>query len=264
MGKDLIQELLKSFYRTRRVPQNCEKTWQRVLIDSGFVIGTWSPAIVCCRERELCGFVHGGDFIITGDSMQLAIESRLNDKWRAIPGPARSQVLPQGCPEFGHPHSRSRTCTVVTHRLHSCSTAFAHPCTRSSRSLFGWLSRPSLRSRARRSRQLATLLRQSRPSSRQRGSHVRNGRHGPPRRQQTEQNWLIRRPRKPSGGFNRSQKTRTGRGLPNPTKSCALGTKCGLGGGCECKRECELEQLGTKCGLGGGCECKRECELEQL
>ena len=33
-----------------------------------------------CRARELRGFVHGDDFIITGDSMQLAwIESRLNE-----------------------------------------------------------------------------------------------------------------------------------------------------------------------------------------
>ena len=65
---------------------------QRVLIDSDFVIGTWSPAIVCCRERELCGFVHGDDFIITGDSMLLAwAESLLNEglifKRRAILGP---------------------------------------------------------------------------------------------------------------------------------------------------------------------------------
>ena len=41
---------------------------------------------------ELCGFVHGDDFIFTGDSMQLAwAESRLNEqvilKWRGIRGP---------------------------------------------------------------------------------------------------------------------------------------------------------------------------------
>ena len=46
---------------------------------------------MCCRERELCGFVHGEDFIITGDSMQSAWrESRLNEglilKRRAILG----------------------------------------------------------------------------------------------------------------------------------------------------------------------------------
>ena len=34
--------------------EHVEKKWQRVTIDSDFVIGTWSPAIVCCRECELC------------------------------------------------------------------------------------------------------------------------------------------------------------------------------------------------------------------
>ena len=35
---------------------------------------------MCCRERELNGFVHGDDFIFMGDSVQLAwIESRLNE-----------------------------------------------------------------------------------------------------------------------------------------------------------------------------------------
>ena len=91
-GKDLIGELLKSLYGTRKAAHNWEKKRQRVIIDSGFVIGTWSPKIVCCRERALCGFVHGDDFIITGDSMQLAwIDSRLNEglilKRRAILGP---------------------------------------------------------------------------------------------------------------------------------------------------------------------------------
>ena len=91
-GEDLIGELLKSLYGTREAAHNWEKKWQRVIIDSGFVIGTWSPAIVCGRERELCGFVHGDDFIITGESMQLEWrESRLNEgliiKRRAIPGP---------------------------------------------------------------------------------------------------------------------------------------------------------------------------------
>ena len=36
-----------------------------------------SSTVVCCHWRELCGFVHGDDFI-TGDSVQLMwIESRL-------------------------------------------------------------------------------------------------------------------------------------------------------------------------------------------
>ena len=91
-GEDLIGELLKSLCGTRKAAHKWEKRWQRVIMDSGFVIGTWSPAIVCCRESELCGFVHGDDFIVTGDSMQLAwIESRLNEglilKRRANLGP---------------------------------------------------------------------------------------------------------------------------------------------------------------------------------
>ena len=91
-GEDFIGELQKSLYGTRKVTHNWKKKWQRVIIDSGFVIGTWSPAIVYCRERELCGSLHGDDFIITGDSMQLAwIESQLCEglilKRRAIQGP---------------------------------------------------------------------------------------------------------------------------------------------------------------------------------
>ena len=75
-SEDLIGELLKSLYGTRKAAQNSEKKWQRV------IVGTWSPAIVCCLERELCGFVHGDDFIVTGDSMQLAwMESRLNARF---------------------------------------------------------------------------------------------------------------------------------------------------------------------------------------
>ena len=66
-------------YGTRRATHNCENKWERVIIDSGFAIGTWSPAIVCCREREWCGLVQGKDFT-AGDSMQLAwIEFRFND-----------------------------------------------------------------------------------------------------------------------------------------------------------------------------------------
>ena len=57
-GEDLLGELLKSLYGTRKAAHICEKKWQRVIIDSGCVIGTWSPAIVCCRERESCGFAH--------------------------------------------------------------------------------------------------------------------------------------------------------------------------------------------------------------
>ena len=79
-------------YGTRQATHNWEKKWQKVLVDNHFEIGMWSPAIVCCRERELCRFVHGDDFIFTGHSMQLVwADSRLNEKFtlkrRAILGP---------------------------------------------------------------------------------------------------------------------------------------------------------------------------------
>ena len=35
-GEDLIGELLKSLYETRKTAQNWEKKWQRVIIDSDF------------------------------------------------------------------------------------------------------------------------------------------------------------------------------------------------------------------------------------
>ena len=41
-----------------------------------------SSTVVGCHEQELCGLVHGDDFILTGDSVQLMwIESRLKEGW---------------------------------------------------------------------------------------------------------------------------------------------------------------------------------------
>ena len=45
---------------------------QNVLTDNTLLLVTTYQSRSCCRDRELCGFVHGDDFIITGDSMQLA------------------------------------------------------------------------------------------------------------------------------------------------------------------------------------------------
>ena len=40
-----------------------------------------SSTVVYCHERELCGFVRGDDFIVTGDSMQVMwIDSRLKER----------------------------------------------------------------------------------------------------------------------------------------------------------------------------------------
>ena len=70
-GEDLTGELVRSLFGTRTAAHTWEKKWEKVLIDNNFE-SSWSPAIVCCRERELCGFVHGDDIISAGESMQLA------------------------------------------------------------------------------------------------------------------------------------------------------------------------------------------------
>ena len=78
---------MKSLNGTRKAAHNWKKKWQRVIVDSGFVIGTRSPVKMSCVV-----FVHGDGFSITGDSKQLVwIESRLNEglilKRSAIQGP---------------------------------------------------------------------------------------------------------------------------------------------------------------------------------
>ena len=83
-GEDMVGELLKSLYGAH----NWEKKWQRVIIDSGFVLGHGHQQS-CVVESELCGFAYGDDFIISGDSIELVwIEFRLNEglilKRRAI------------------------------------------------------------------------------------------------------------------------------------------------------------------------------------
>ena len=60
-GEDLVGELLKSLSGTRGAAHNREKKWRSVLIEMNFDLGTWSPAIVCCRERDVCGVAHGID-----------------------------------------------------------------------------------------------------------------------------------------------------------------------------------------------------------
>ena len=60
-GEDLIRKILKSQRGTRKAAHNWERKLQKVPIENNFEIGTWWPALVCCPERKLCGFVHGDD-----------------------------------------------------------------------------------------------------------------------------------------------------------------------------------------------------------
>ena len=56
-----------------------KKKWQNVRIETNFEVAIWSPEIMFCRERKMCGFVHKDDFV--KDSRQLAwTESHLNEK----------------------------------------------------------------------------------------------------------------------------------------------------------------------------------------
>ena len=63
-GQDFVGELLKSLCGTRNAAHNLERKWQSLRIEMNFEIGTWSPAIASCRERDVCGFVHGNHFIL--------------------------------------------------------------------------------------------------------------------------------------------------------------------------------------------------------
>ena len=71
----LTGELSDSLSEIRKETHGRKTKWRRVLVNHK----PKSSTVVCCRERELCRFVHGDDvIIITGDYVQLIwIESRL-------------------------------------------------------------------------------------------------------------------------------------------------------------------------------------------
>ena len=71
MCKVLLGELSCSLSGMRTEVCNWEKKLQEVFDDNTLLLATTYQSRSCRRERELCGFVHGGDFIITGDSVQL-------------------------------------------------------------------------------------------------------------------------------------------------------------------------------------------------
>ena len=75
--QDLTGELSDSLSETRKETQSWKTKWRRVFVNHK----PKSSTVVCCRERELCGFVHGDDFIIiASDYVQLIwIESRLKE-----------------------------------------------------------------------------------------------------------------------------------------------------------------------------------------
>ena len=67
-----LGELSYSLSGMRKEVCNWEKKLQKVLIDNTQLLAVTYQSRSCCRERELCGFVHGDYFVTTGGSMQLA------------------------------------------------------------------------------------------------------------------------------------------------------------------------------------------------
>ena len=69
-------ELSNSLSEIRKETHSWKTKWRHVFVNHK----PESSTVVCCHERELCGFVHGDGFIFTGDSVQLMwIESRLKE-----------------------------------------------------------------------------------------------------------------------------------------------------------------------------------------
>ena len=75
--QDLTGELSDSLSEIRKETHSWKTKWRTCVRQSQ----PKSSTVVCRRERELCGFVHGDGFIvITGDYVQLIwIESRLKE-----------------------------------------------------------------------------------------------------------------------------------------------------------------------------------------
>ena len=74
---DLTGEFSNSLSEVRKETYSWKTKWRHVFVNHK----PQSSTVVCCHERELCGFVHGDDYIIKGDSVQLMwIESRLKER----------------------------------------------------------------------------------------------------------------------------------------------------------------------------------------
>ena len=67
MCQDLTGELWDSLSEICKEMHNWNTKWRHVFVNHK----PKSSTVVCCHERELCGFVQEGDFIITGGSVQL-------------------------------------------------------------------------------------------------------------------------------------------------------------------------------------------------
>ena len=65
--QELTGELSIRCLKTREETHRWRTKWRRVFVNHK----PKSSTVMCCHERQLCGFVHGDDFFITGDSVHL-------------------------------------------------------------------------------------------------------------------------------------------------------------------------------------------------
>ena len=63
--------LLKAMYGTRKAAQNWQREFTRVLKEAGFEQGKYSPCLFWHPQRELYTFVHGDNFVTSGEQKQL-------------------------------------------------------------------------------------------------------------------------------------------------------------------------------------------------
>ena len=59
--QDLTGEMSNSLSEIRKETHSWKTKWRHMFVNHK----PQSSTVVCCHERELCGFVHGHDFIIT-------------------------------------------------------------------------------------------------------------------------------------------------------------------------------------------------------
>ena len=72
-GRDFVGELLNSLHGARKAAHSWERKWQSGIVEMNFEIGTRSPAIVCCCEREVCGFVQEAESALTLGGSKLSL-----------------------------------------------------------------------------------------------------------------------------------------------------------------------------------------------
>ena len=87
----MCAKLRMSTYGTKAAAQNWQKKVQETMATLGFSIGKVSPVLFCHPQRSLNFLVHGDDFVVSGEPVDLVwmrneLESKLeintNNTWR--------------------------------------------------------------------------------------------------------------------------------------------------------------------------------------